>query len=97
MNLHGNVELESQTSFCSEHLVLHAKRPTSVTLDHSGDGSLAVDTMANSSSTSESEILSPFQRNGLDKTANVYWWAASGLAMWFLLIHTPPLLMQRQI
>ena len=28
---------------------------------------------------------------------NVYWWAASGLAVWFLLIHTPPLLMQRQI
>ena len=81
-----------------QHLVLHATRPTSVMpLDHSGDGPLAVDTMANSSSTAASVILSPFQHNGLDKTANVYWWAASGLAVWFLLIHTPPLLIQRHV
>ena len=56
-----------------QHLVLHATRPTSVMpLDHSGDGPLAVDTMADSSSsTFASMILPPFQRNGLDKTANV--------------------------
>lgn len=35
--------------------------------------------------------------NGVGKNGNIYWFAATGLAVWFLFVHTPPLLIQRKV
>jgi len=53
----------------------------------------AVDSVVSSAPTS----FLPFHRHGLGKNLNLYWLAASGIAVWFLFVHSPLLLRKRTI